>query len=72
MGALFFNGMYPFIDVEVGGNLVGMVRAVEEVLEHIPPSTLFIPGHGPLASRADLERYWDMLADQERRTYGSW
>jgi glyoxylase-like metal-dependent hydrolase (beta-lactamase superfamily II) len=62
MGDLFFNGMYPFIDVDFGGNIAGMVRAVEEVLDHTPPTTLFIPGHGPLAGRSDLERYRDMLA----------
>jgi glyoxylase-like metal-dependent hydrolase (beta-lactamase superfamily II) len=61
MGDLFFNGMYPFIDVDFGGNLTGMIQAVQEVLDHTNETTLFIPGHGPLASREDLVSYAEML-----------
>jgi cyclase len=61
MGDLFFNGSYPFIDVDFGGNLSGMVDAVQEVLDHTDEATLFIPGHGPLAYRMDLEAYGEML-----------
>jgi glyoxylase-like metal-dependent hydrolase (beta-lactamase superfamily II) len=67
MGDLFFNGMYPFIDVDNGGNLPGMVRAMEEVLAHSRPSTLFIPGHGPLADRSDLQAYTEMLTAVQDR-----
>jgi glyoxylase-like metal-dependent hydrolase (beta-lactamase superfamily II) len=67
MGDLFFNGMYPFIDVDNGGNLPGMVRAVEDVLAHSRQSTLFIPGHGPLAERSDLQAYGEMLASVRDR-----
>jgi len=62
MGDLFFNGMYPFSDIDNGGNLPGMVRALEEVLAHSGETTLFIPGHGPLAERADLQVYAEMLS----------
>jgi glyoxylase-like metal-dependent hydrolase (beta-lactamase superfamily II) len=61
MGDIFFNGMYPFIDVDHGGNIDGMVAAVEEVLAHTDESTVFIPGHGPLATPAELEAYGGML-----------
>jgi glyoxylase-like metal-dependent hydrolase (beta-lactamase superfamily II) len=61
MGDLFFNGMYPFIDVDFGGNLDGLVQAVEEVLNHTNEATLFIPGHGPLAHREDLVACAEML-----------
>ena len=60
-GDVFFNGMYPFIDTSTGGNLEGMIRAVERILERCDAETRIIPGHGPLASRADLERYQRML-----------
>jgi glyoxylase-like metal-dependent hydrolase (beta-lactamase superfamily II) len=60
-GDVFFNGMYPFIDTGTGGNLVGMIRAVERILERCDGETRIIPGHGSLASRADLERYHRML-----------
>jgi glyoxylase-like metal-dependent hydrolase (beta-lactamase superfamily II) len=62
VGDIFFNGVYPFIDVDFGGNISGMVRAIDEILAHTNETTLFIPGHGPLADRADFIRYRDMLA----------
>jgi cyclase len=60
-GDLFFNGTYPYIDTGAGGNLVGMIQGVEQVLERSDGKTRIIPGHGPLATRADLERYHRML-----------
>lgn len=67
MGDLFFNGMYPFIDVDHGGNVEGMVAALDEVLAHSRPTTLFIPGHGPLADRTDLTGYCSMLRTVQDR-----
>jgi cyclase len=61
MGDTFFNGMYPFIDVDSGGGIVGMIAAVDRVLALARPGTKIIPGHGPLATRADLEKYRAML-----------
>lgn len=66
-GDVFFNGMYPFIDTGTGGNLEGMIRAVERILERCDAETRIIPGHGPLASRADLERYQRMLTTARDR-----
>jgi len=60
-GDVFFNGMYPYIDTGAGGNLVGMIRGVERILERCDAKTRIIPGHGPLATRADLDRYLQML-----------
>jgi glyoxylase-like metal-dependent hydrolase (beta-lactamase superfamily II) len=67
MGDLFFNGMYPFIDVDFGGDIRGMVRAIDEVLAHANETTLFIPGHGPLGTRADLQAFGDMLRTVQDR-----
>lgn len=61
MGDTFFNGFYPFIDVSTGGSLSGMISAANVVLAVTNPETRIIPGHGPLATRADLVRYRDML-----------
>ena len=61
-GDLFFNGFYPFIDVEHGGSLDGMADAVRELLGDIDENTRVIPGHGPLATKQELEAYGDMLA----------
>jgi glyoxylase-like metal-dependent hydrolase (beta-lactamase superfamily II) len=61
MGDTFFNGMLPFIDLESGGSIDGAIAAVEEGLGLANDSTVIIPGHGPVARRADLVRYRDML-----------
>jgi glyoxylase-like metal-dependent hydrolase (beta-lactamase superfamily II) len=60
-GDLFFNGMYPFIDVSTGGSIDGMIAAADHILAMTDPNTKIIPGHGPLADRAALQRYRDML-----------
>jgi len=67
MGDLYFNGWYPFIDVEAGGSLDGLVRALDVALELLGPDTRVIPGHGPLSDRAGVLRYRDMLATVETR-----
>jgi glyoxylase-like metal-dependent hydrolase (beta-lactamase superfamily II) len=69
LGDIFFNGEYPFIDVDFGGNIAGMVRALDEILAHSGESTLFIPGHGSLAERGDLREYRDMLETVRSRIH---
>ena len=61
MGDLFFNGGYPFIDTSSGGRVDGVIAAAEETLAAIGEKTRIIPGHGPLATRADLQSYRDTL-----------
>lgn len=61
MGDTFFNGRYPFVDVDSGGDLDGVIAAASFVLERADADTRIIPGHGPLASPADLRAYRDML-----------
>ncbi len=61
-GDTFFNGLYPFIDVATGGSLDGMIDATDRVLEMADSRTRIIPGHGPLATRSQLQAYRDMLA----------
>ena len=63
MGDDFFNGMFPFIDLSSGGSVDGYTAAVENILGELPADVKIIPGHGPLATRADLERYLAMLRD---------
>lgn len=61
MGDTFFNGRYPFVDVDSGGDIDGVVAAANFVLERADAGTRIIPGHGPLATPADLRAYRDML-----------
>ncbi|MDF1552426.1 MAG: MBL fold metallo-hydrolase [Deferrisomatales bacterium] len=61
-GDVLFNGFYPFIDVDHGGSLQGMIAAADAVLALTDGNTKLIPGHGPLGDRAQLQAYRDMLA----------
>jgi len=61
-GDLLFNGLYPFIDFGSGGSIDGVVAGADMLLSRIDDTTKIINGHGPLASKADLKRYRDMLA----------
>lgn len=60
-GDLFFNGGFPFVDLSSGGSLPGLISAIGKLLEMVDGETKIIPGHGPLASKADLQKYHDML-----------
>ena len=66
-GDTFFNGRYPFIDGSTGGSRDGMIAASDIVLSMANDSTKIIPGHGPLANRASLQQYRDMLAGVRAR-----
>lgn len=64
MGDIFFHKMsLPFIDLESGGSIDGEIAAVRKALEIAAPNAKFVPGHGPVATRADLEAYLAMLVD---------
>ena len=60
MGDLFFNGMYPFVDLSSGGSFEGFIAAADRALA-LGEGTRIIPGHGPVGTRADLRAYRDML-----------
>jgi glyoxylase-like metal-dependent hydrolase (beta-lactamase superfamily II) len=62
MGDVYFNTTYPFIDTSSGGTIDGVIAAVDRVLDLAGDRTRIIPGHGPLASKSDLEGYRKMLA----------
>ena len=63
LGDLFFNGMFPFVDLSSGGDVVGMARGVEQMLAQLPAGGKLIPGHGPLATIEDLRKYHRMLTE---------
>ena len=67
-GDIYFNGIYPFIDISSGGSIRGMISATEQILALAGGNTQIIPGHGPLSNRAELEDYRQMLVDVRVRT----
>ncbi len=61
-GDTWFNGLYPFIDYSTGGSIDGMIRAARVTLAATSAKTILIPGHGPVGTREELQRFHDMLA----------
>jgi len=61
MGDMYFNTLYPYIDLDAGGSVQGMVRAADLALSLADDATRIIPGHGPLATTGDLREYRDFL-----------
>lgn len=64
MGDTFFHKVtLPFIDLDSGGSIDGAINAVRTALGIAAADAKIIPGHGPVATRADLESYLAMLVD---------
>jgi glyoxylase-like metal-dependent hydrolase (beta-lactamase superfamily II) len=60
-GDLFSNGFYPYIDASSLGWIGGMISAADQILKLAGPKTRIIPGHGPMATPADLIAFRKML-----------
>ena len=66
-GDLYFEGRYPFIDVDTGGSVAGLIAAVDHMLAISNDDTRIIPGHGKLSNREGLVEYRKMLATTSAR-----
>jgi glyoxylase-like metal-dependent hydrolase (beta-lactamase superfamily II) len=66
-GDILFRGLFPFIDLDSGGNVHGYMAAMQKLIDMANDETKFMPGHGPVASRADVQQDLDMLRDGEAR-----
>jgi cyclase len=67
VGDIFSKAFYPIIDLTSGGSIDGMILSVDRILAQTDERTKVVPGHGPLATRADLQAYRDMLAQVRQR-----
>ena len=67
MGDVFFNHIFPFIDRSSGGSIQGMIKGVEAALALTDDKSRVVPAHGPVATRAELSTYHDMLLDVARK-----
>jgi len=61
MGDTFHNAGLPFVDLSSGGSIHGIIGVADRVLALSDENTKIIPGHGPLADRARLKAYRDMV-----------
>jgi cyclase len=67
IGDIFSNAFYPIIDLTSGGSIDGLILSVDRILAQTDEQTTIIPGHGPVATRADLQAYRDMLVQVRQR-----
>jgi len=61
LGDDFFAGRFPFVDLESGGSVEGLIKNIGELVNKIPPTAKLIPGHGPISTLDDLKSYHRML-----------
>lgn len=61
VGDIFSNHVYPIIDLASGGSIDGLIHPADQILAQTDVQTKIVPGHGPLATREDLQDYRDML-----------
>jgi cyclase len=60
-GDVFVSDRFPFVDRSSGGTIHGIIAATERLLAVTNEQTKIIPGHGPLADRARVKAYHDLL-----------
>lgn len=63
MGDDFVTYGFPFVDIDAGGSVRGMIAGVEQLLPQIPADAKVIPGHGPVSSVQDVKNYLQMMKD---------
>jgi len=63
MGDDFFNGRFPVVDLEAGGDVEGMTKNVGDIISKLPAGVKIIPGHGPLSDVEGLKAFHRMLTE---------
>ncbi len=66
-GDVMFNRLFPYIDLDSGGSVTGFIAAQQLILSLANDDTKIVPGHGELATKADLQAAVDMLIDSQAR-----
>lgn len=62
-GDTFFVGRFPFVDIDSGGNVQGLIDNIALLIAKIPADAKLIPGHGPVSTHADLKNYHSLLTE---------
>ena len=58
---------FPFVDLSSGGNVEHLLVSLDQLIAMTDADTVIIPGHGPLATRADLIAWRAMIATAVER-----
>ena len=66
-GDIFLTNSYPIVDLANGGNINGIIGALNDILDRsiaefrLEGGTMVVPGHGRLCDSADVAYYRDMV-----------
>ena len=63
MGDHYFSGKFPFVDLESGGSVEGLVANVGQIIKQIPADAKIIPGHGTVTNLEGLKTYHQTLIE---------
>jgi glyoxylase-like metal-dependent hydrolase (beta-lactamase superfamily II) len=61
IGDIIFADMFPFVDIEHGGNVVKLSENIQKIIDMVPSNTKIVPGHGRVLSTEDLKEYKQMV-----------
>ncbi|MGD9588915.1 MAG: MBL fold metallo-hydrolase [Pyrinomonadaceae bacterium] len=62
-GDTFFVGRFPFVDIDSGGSVQGLINNIGALMAKVPADWKLIPGHGPVSTHTDLKNYHAMLVE---------
>src|SRR5229473_1871873 len=63
LGDDFVTYGFPFVDLQSGGSVRGMIAALDSILPQIPKDAKIIPGHGPLSTVDDVRKFRSALEE---------
>lgn len=63
LGDDFFAGRFPFVDMESGGTVEGLMKNIAALMQMIPADAKLIPGHGQVSTIDGLRDYYQILAE---------
>ncbi|NOT49084.1 MAG: MBL fold metallo-hydrolase [Acidobacteria bacterium] len=66
LGDDFFVGRFPFVDIDSGGSVQGLINNIGTLIGQIPADAKLIPGHGPVATVDDLKAYHSVLVETSK------
>ncbi len=66
-GDVLFHRLFPFIDLDSGGDVDGNIAAMQKMLGMIDVETIVIPGHGEVTDKAGMQADLNMLVDARAR-----
>ncbi len=66
-GDLWFQGIFPFIDLDNGGSVDGYIAGQKKLIAMAGDDTKIIPGHGGVSDRSAMQADLDVLIDSQKR-----